>query len=413
MSTRPSIRFLYDVVCPFAYLAFRQLDRLRAHADVTLQPILLGGLLRHVGAPDDPNTAMAPARAATNQRDFALWADFWGVPLQVPQGHPRRTVDAMRILAAAPTDQREALTARLYAAYWEQGEDLADPAVLRRLLPEVGVDAAIQAGREPLRAATEAAHRDGAFGVPTFVGGPRLLWGQDRMGLVAADLGAAVTPDSWAEPAQTQVDRRVVSVRFVHDVASPFSYLASSQIERIATEAGVSVAWTPILLGALFRAIGTPNVPLHAMNATRQAYARRDMHDWAQAWGVPLRFPSHFPLRSVLPLRAMLAEPGCTAAIYRAVWGEDRRVDTPETLGPVLAEAGFDAPAILARCGEADVKAALRENTAWAESEGICGVPSFVLEYDDGTRLRLWGQDRLVMVRAALRGWLPSDPAAL
>lgn len=80
----------------------------------------------------------------------------------------------------------------------------------------------------------------------------------------------------------------------------------------------------------------------------------------------PPGVPSNFPLRSVLPLRASLLEPDCVHALYRAAW-----------------------------------------------AEGICGVPSFVLTYDDGTTLRLWGQDRLVMVRAALEGWMPVDAAAL
>lgn len=410
----PVVRFVYDVVCPFAYLAFRQLDRVRAHASVVLQPVLLGGLLRHVGAPDDPNTVMAPARAAANRRDIALWAEFGGVSLKPPVTHPGRTVDAMRILSAAPPAVRPAWSATLFEAYWEHGEDLSDRTVLERVMAPHAIDvgAAIEAGREPLRVSTRTAYDAGAFGVPTFLGGPRMLWGQDRMGLLLRDLGAKVPLDRWSAPPSAPA-RRVMGVRIVHDFASPFSYLASTQVERIARQAGVEVEWTPILLGALFRAIGTPNVPLHAMNETRQAYVRRDMVDWAEGWGAPLRFPSHFPLRSVLPLRASLVEPACVHALYEAAWVADRRIDTPEMLGPVLADAGFDADAILARTGEPKVKLALRTNTERARTEGICGVPSFVVTYDDGATLRLWGQDRLVMLRAALQGWMPINAAAL
>ncbi len=415
MGARPqTVRFVYDVVCPFAYLAFRQLDRIRAHAEVELQPVLLGGLRRHAGAPDDPNSAMAPARAAANGRDIALWADFGDVSLKAPSGHPHRTLDAMRILSAAPAGHREAWTTTLFEAYWQHGADLSDRDVLRRVMAphEVDVDAAIEAGREPLRASSLAAFEAGAFGVPTFLGGPRMIWGQDRIGLLLRDLGGPAPLDAWSTPPHRHAPA-VTGLRFIHDLASPFSYLASTQLERVAAVAGLEVEWSPILLGALFRAIGTPDVPLHAMNATRAAYARRDMNDWAQGWGVPLRFPAHFPLRSVLPLRASLVEPDCVHALYRAAWGEDRRIDTPETLGPVLTDAGFDADTILARAEDPEIKLALRKNTEGAQAEGICGVPSFVLTYEDGSTLRLWGQDRLVMVRAALEGWMPTNAAAL
>lgn len=410
----PVVRFVYDVVCPFAYLAFRQLGRVRERADVVLQPVLLGGLLRHVGAPDDPNTVMAPAREAANRRDIALWAEFGGVSLNPPAAHPCRTVDAMRILSAARPSDRQAWSATLFEAYWIQGEDLSDRAVLERVMAEHNVDvhAAIEAGRESLRASTRAAYEAGAFGVPTFLGARRMLWGQDRMGLLLQDLGGQASLDAWAVP-PSHPRRRVTGLRFVHDFASPFSYLASTQVERLAAEAGVEVEWAPILLGALFRAIGTPNVPLHAMNETRQAYVRRDMQDWATGWGAALRFPSHFPLRSVLPLRASLVEPDCVHALYEAAWVTDRRIDTPQTLGPVLADAGFDADAIVSRAGDPAVKLALRTSTERAQAEGICGVPTFVVTYDDGATLRLWGQDRLVMLRAALQGWMPANAAAL
>ncbi|MEM6291374.1 MAG: DsbA family protein [Myxococcota bacterium] len=404
------LRFAYDIACPFAYLAFRQLHRVRAHAEVELMPVLLGGLLRHVGAPDDPNTAMAPARAAINRRDITLWGALHGVPLRIPPEHPRRTVDAMRVLAAAPVPHREALTAALYAAYWEDGVDVTDREVLAARAAPFGLDAhaLIEAGREPLRSATQAAFEAGAFGVPSFLDGPRLLWGQDRIGLLLRDLGDPLPPEGWVGPAvTTSTSTTVTSLRFFHDVSSPFSYLASTQVERIAAAYGHAVLWTPILLGALFRTIGTPDVPLHAMNETRQAYTRRDMHDWAQAWGVPLRFPSHFPLRSVLPLRAMLVEPASTAAIYRAAWGEDRRVDTPEALCAVLTEVGLDGAAIVEQASDPGIKAALRENTERAVASGVCGVPTVEVTWNDGGRVLLWGQDRLVMLRAVLQGWVP------
>ena len=46
------------------------------------------------------------------------------------------------------------------------------------------------------------------------------------------------------------------------DYSSPFAYLGSTQIERVARESGGRALFRPFLLGALFKEIGTPMVPL-------------------------------------------------------------------------------------------------------------------------------------------------------
>ncbi len=404
-----AVDFYYDVVCPYAYLAFRQLAAVREHAEVRLHPILLGGLLREVGGPDDPNTVMAPARAAVGGRDLAAWASLWGVPLRMPAEHPRRSVDAMRVLAGAPPPSCESLSAALYAAYWEHGADIAQHEVLEPIVASHGLalDELLVVGRDRLRANTSRAADAGAFGVPTFVGPRRLLWGQDRLGLLLRDLGRRGSPEAWMGPDDPPQPQRVRRIRFFHDFASPFSYLAATQIDRIATEHGVEVEWSPVLVGGLFRSIGTPDVPLFEMNPTKQAYARRDLSDWAEAWGVRFAFPTAFPLRSVLALRAALVEPGCALAIYRAVWVDDRRVDDPAVLEAVLGEAGFQGSEIVAATSTPAIKSALRRNGEQAIASGACGVPTVVVEFHDGDPAVLWGQDRLVMLRAVLRGWTP------
>src|SRR5215471_8488008 len=99
-----------------------------------------------------------------------------------------------------------------------------------------------------------------------------------------------------------------MDVTFYYDFASPFAYLASTQIERVAREAGgAEVRWRPILVGALFRKVGTADVPLETFGAAKRDYYRRDLARWADWWGVPLRWPTRFPMRTVLPLRAVLA----------------------------------------------------------------------------------------------------------
>lgn len=409
IDSAPTIDFFYDVVCPYAYLASRRIEAVatRCGATVRWRPVLLGGLLRTVGAPDDPNLVMAEAKARLSRADRHRFAERLGVPLVQPPGHPVRTVVAMRLCLAAQGERRVGVTHALYDAYWGRGDDVADERVLARVATAHGL--AADAHRDPalrdgLREATAEAAAAGAFGVPSFVVGGTLWWGQDRLPLVERALGSTAplvdAPPSGRSCPPTRV-------RLFHDFSSPFSYLASTQVDEIAAARGLTVEWTPILLGALFREVGTPNVPLLAMNATKQDYVRRDLFDWAAAWGVPFRFPSHFPLRSVLALRVALVEPRATAAIYRAVWADDRRVETPDELGAVLTEAGLPAASVLERAVTPDNKAALRRTTAEAVELGLCGVPSVVVERA-GRRVTLWGQDRLPMLAEILDGEWPA-----
>ncbi|MEM6994573.1 MAG: 2-hydroxychromene-2-carboxylate isomerase [Myxococcota bacterium] len=414
-----AIDFVYDVVCPYAYLASLRIGSIAERLDVTVRwrPVLLGGLFREIGADVDPNLTMPPARAAMQRRDRARCAELRGAALRSDVDRPGRTVRAMRLCTAARGAARPAVSRALFDAHWVSGRDVADPRVVDEIAADHGIDAAVlerPETKQALRATTSWAATRGVFGVPTFVTGGRTWWGADRIELMVAALGGegAVDRDPGGRDPGGQMPsarRSALRIECFHDFASPFSYLAVAALEAVTQRYGVSVQWRPTLVGALFKAIGTADVPLLTMPKAKQAYVRQDLADWARVRGVPFRFPTHFPLRSVLPLRVALQQPAVTPALYRAAWVDDRRIDGPDTLGPVLAAAGFDAQALLRGAGEPRIKDALRANTERARSLHACGVPTIVV-YDE-TRpepLVLWGQDRLGTVDAVCRGFWPT-----
>lgn len=399
------LTFLYDVVCPYAWMASTQVEALarRTGAELVWKPVLLGGIFKHIEGPQVPAATWGASKVAIGERDLYRQAERLGLPLARPDAHPRRTVDAMRLCVAASDAARPALSAALYRAYWVEGRDVADRRVLSEIAAEHGIDPACMddpAVKDQLRENTAFAAERGAFGVPTFLVGDRMFWGADRMHLVEQALGGSPARPAPTPPATGPAPE----LRFFHDFASPFSYLASTQVARVAAEAGAKLTLSPILLGGLFRQIGTPDVPLFAAPKAKQRWYAQDMQEQADWLGVPFRFPSCFPVRTVLPLRVVIAEPRATDALYRALWVEDRDIGHPAVLRAVLTESGFDADALLAAAETDAVKGTLRANTEAAVAAGACGVPTFLV---DGTVL-VWGVDRLDHVEAALRGWRPA-----
>lgn len=190
-----------------------------------------------------------------------------------------------------------------------------------------------------------------------------------------------------------------MTLDFWFDFSSPYAYLASTQIDALAARTGATLRWRPMLLGAVFRQVGQVDAPMLAANEAKQRHYLLDMTRWADWYGAPFRFPSTFPIRSVLPLRAFLAHPDPVPfahAVFRAAWGEDRDVTDPA----VLRDCGATDEVLAAA---PDQKQALIDATAEAVAAGVFGAPTCIV---DGKWL-FWGQDRLDMVEKCLRGWQP------
>jgi 2-hydroxychromene-2-carboxylate isomerase len=419
----------FDFSCPYAYLASKRAPALACGAGVTLawRPMLLGGVFRGIGAGEGPMATLGPAKAAHNARDMHRWAELFGVPFRTPAAHPMRTVRALRTLLALPDSRWPAAIEALYAAYWQRGEDVTRDEVIAAALRQAGtseddITAALRRAdsdeiKDELRRRTDEAIALGIFGAPAWVVRPQglLLWGQDRMGWVEAVLGGW-DPDAGAPPGGTrpfgsdmQGFQSPATLDVYFDVASPFAYLALTQLPALAEACGIVPRLQPILLGALFRNIGQVDVPLHAMPAAKQRYTLLEMQRWARWWGVPFAMPEKFPQRTVTAQRLCVLAADQFAdgvrlaiALGRAMWADHRDLEDDATLAGVLADVGLPAE-WLARTREPEVKAALAANTAAAQAAGVFGVPTFVI--DD--RVVIWGQDRLELVMRALGGWRP------
>jgi 2-hydroxychromene-2-carboxylate isomerase len=183
---------------------------------------------------------------------------------------------------------------------------------------------------------------------------------------------------------------------FWFDFASTYSYPAMMRIAPLAREAGVLVRFRPFLLGPIFKAQGWNTSPFN-LNPAKGRYMWRDLERICATLDLPVRRPEPFPQLSILAARialVALSEPWgeeFCRAVYRAEFGEGRRIDDPEVIAALLAGLGVDPAPVLAAAQGADIKARLREQTEEAQRLGLFGAPSFVAA--DGELF--WGNDRL------------------
>lgn len=433
------IDYYFDFSCPFAYLGSLDIEAVarRNGATLTFRPMLLGGVFRALGY----EKRDIQAKQRHDFLDMSRWAELRGAVIAKP-GSPPRTVRALRAVLAVAPGHRPALIHAIYRAHWVEHEAIDTREVLRRCLTEAGVlgsaaDRALAANDDPtikteLRTATDLALAKGAFGAPWIVvsddaGNEHSFWGQDRMEHVEAVLrgwrpasGQPPQVDQRTEPGATwgQLpalhDNNAVTepatIEFWYDFSSPFSYLASTQIRHIAASAGATLIWCPMLLGAVFKQIGSPNVPMHAMPEPKQRWVDSDLALWAAWWGVPFVFASRFPQRTVTALRLALAAGDrigeLTDALYRAIWVENQSLEDVQVLRRVLLQLDFDADAMLEATETPQIKQQLFDNTARAVARGVFGAPTFIVRRGDAGRL-FWGQDRLELVARSAAGITP------
>jgi len=190
------VNFHFDVVSPYAFLAFERLPEALAGIShhVVYQPVLFAGLLKAWGHKGPAE--IEPKREWTFRQVHWL-AGQQGVPLQVPVPHPFNPLALLRLsLACNPPGQmpnRRAVEAVMRHVWQAAGANPNDP---QRL-------AALQATLNPLRdpqgdevkaelkALTDAAIARGLFGVPSFEACGRLYWGLDALPMLRDDLLAA------------------------------------------------------------------------------------------------------------------------------------------------------------------------------------------------------------------------------
>ena len=186
--------FDFDVVSPYAYLAFERLPAALEGLShyVEYRPLLFAGLLKHWGitAPVD----VAPKKAWLF-RQCAWIAEREGIAFRPPVPHPFNPLALLRLIVASVpaggAPNRRVVELAMRHVWARDGGDPNEPEALRLLADAIAPvrDPAGAEVKAELQARTAQATEAGVFGVPSFrLDDGTLFWGTDSMEMLADTL---------------------------------------------------------------------------------------------------------------------------------------------------------------------------------------------------------------------------------
>jgi 2-hydroxychromene-2-carboxylate isomerase len=184
------IDYYFAAISPFTYLAGQRLEAiaLRHGATVAYKPLDPMALFPRTGGqvPKDRH----PSRMAYRMQELRRWSAVLGMPLTLrPAFWPTNPAPASYAIIAAQNAGGGDLGGLVHAvtrAVWAEERNVAEDEVVKGLLAAHGFDPAIADKGMLMAAETYAANLEeavskGVFGVPFYLVGDEMFWGQDRL----------------------------------------------------------------------------------------------------------------------------------------------------------------------------------------------------------------------------------------
>lgn len=190
------ITFHFDVISPYAYLAFERLpEALQGISyEVAYKPVLFAGLLKHHG---QLGPAEIPSKREWTYRQVQWLANELGIELHLPAAHPFNPLGLMRLAVATNLLglPNRYVVEKLFRFVWLGGLDAADERRLEALKTELKLVAEPNSVevKSLLKTHTESAIRQGVFGVPTLEVDGKLFFGLDALPMLVTYL----KQDQW------------------------------------------------------------------------------------------------------------------------------------------------------------------------------------------------------------------------
>lgn len=199
-------------------------------------------------------------------------------------------------------------------------------------------------------------------------------------------------------------------IGFYFDLQSPFAYLGSVLIERLAPRYGRTVDWRPVLIGVtVLRVMKMQPLLTYPLKGP---YLDMDLHRLARLHGISLKQGHRDDVVSLNAMRAFCwlkqGDPGLAVRFAQRMFERLRVEGLDITAAEVVADEaerlGVERASVLAAMADQSVKDALRRDVDAAIAAGVFGVPTFLVDGE-----LIWGSDRMWMVEHWLqhRSWAP------
>jgi 2-hydroxychromene-2-carboxylate isomerase len=186
---------------------------------------------------------------------------------------------------------------------------------------------------------------------------------------------------------------------------SPWTYLGHARLATLAQASNAVVRVLPTDFGKVFAVSG--GLPLAKRAPQRQLYRLAELARFRDFLKLPLNVqPRYFPVTPDDAARLIIAvdlQDGAatamrlSAAVFAAVWAQERDIANAQTLTELLSECGLPAER-LAQSHSQPVQDRYEANTQAAIDAGVFGAPSYCIDGEV-----FWGQDRLDFVERKLK----------
>ena len=185
------IKVYFNFRSPYCYLASKRMFDVICAPDIKIIWCPLGGW----------NGRSAPDRVAYKlpivRQDVARWCRRMNIPFVPPPPETEPTNAALGSLLAERLGLLQEYVVEVMREEWEFGQNIGLVESLVKAAKRAGIesDQLQQAlddknGLAKLREFEESATVDGAFGVPTFVVGKEVFWGNDRLDFLAEHIAS-------------------------------------------------------------------------------------------------------------------------------------------------------------------------------------------------------------------------------